>query len=424
MPSALFSTREALDRLKLNRLNSLLATILPHNDLYRRKLAGFISPLESFDAMEQWPFTTKSELVDGAISGSPLNLTWPVERYTRFHQTSGTRGRPLPIFDTPNDWQWWIDCWKIILDRVGVSSTDRAMVASSFGPFIGFWSAFESIIASGVMAIPTGGLSSEARIDIMQRFSITVLVGTPSYLLHLATVATTMGISTRLLPVRLVIVAGEPGGSILSVRKRLADSWDAIVIDHAGASEIGPWGIGAADGGYLEVLEEWFHPEFLSIESGKAAREGELSELVISTLGRDGCPVLRYRTGDVVRPQWISSNSIAAGESPRVRLVGGILGRVDSMMVVRGVNIFPSSIDEIVRRFPEIGEYQLTIRRKGELDEIEIDVEDSLEQLDRIRQALESSLGLRVIVRQAPSGSLPRTVGKAQRIFDRRPHQA
>ncbi|RLS98933.1 MAG: phenylacetate--CoA ligase family protein, partial [Planctomycetota bacterium] len=264
----------------------------------------------------------------------------------------------------------------------------------------------------------------EARIDIMQRFSITVLVGTPSYLLHLATVATTMGISTRLLPVRLVIVAGEPGGSILSVRKRLADSWDAIVIDHAGASEIGPWGIGAADGGYLEVLEEWFHPEFLSIESGKAAREGELSELVISTLGRDGCPVLRYRTGDVVRPQWISSNSIAAGESPRVRLVGGILGRVDSMMVVRGVNIFPSSIDEIVRRFPEIGEYQLTIRRKGELDEIEIDVEDSLEQLDRIRQALESSLGLRVIVRQAPSGSLPRTVGKAQRIFDRRPHQA
>lgn len=413
------TTRADLARLKLDRLNRLLADVLPHNGFYSAKLSRHPRRLESLEQLAEWPFTFKDELVDGATHlGRPANLTWEPRRYVRFHQTSGTHGRPLPVLDTADDWKWWLDCWRVVLDRGEMTPDDRVLVASSFGPTIGFWTAFEAATASGAMAIPTGGVRSFARLEMMRSLGATVLVSTPSYCLHLAEVAHERKIDTAALPIRLVIVAGEPGGSIRSTRSRIAEAFGASVLDHAGASEVGAWGVGSADGTGLDVIEPWFHPEFLSVATGEPAQEGELSELVLTTLGRAGAPVFRYRTGDIVRPVWPS------GDHPRpqpwVRLDGGILGRTDDMLVVRGVNVFPGAIDDIVRSFPEVVEYRLTVFSRESLDELSLEVEDRLDLPSRIEDELRVRLGLRVGVRTVPIGSLPRFEGKGRRIIDHR----
>lgn len=415
-------SRSALDALKLERLRGLVRTILPHNRFYAEKLArvGDATAIASLDELAGWPFTSKEELVEAAAEGTPANLTWPVERYVRYHQTSGTHGRPLPVFDTAADWQWWMECWREILARGGVGPGDRVLVASSFGPYAGFWSGFEGALAAGAMAIPGGGLSTRGRIELARSLRATVLVATPSYALHLAELAAAEKLDPQRLGVRLVIVAGEPGGSLPAVRSRLAALWAAEVLDHAGATEVGPWGVGDLRGPGLDVLEPWFHPEFLSTATGAAAGPGELSELVLTTLGRAGAPVIRYRTGDLVRPQWPSAAAVAAGAAPVVRLVGGILGRTDDMLVIRGVNVFPGAIDDIVRGFPEVVEYRVIVRSHDSLDELAVEIEDRLAAPERVAREFQVRLGLRVDVRTVPPGSLPRFEGKARRFVDER----
>jgi phenylacetate-CoA ligase len=415
------SSRAELDWLKRERLRSLLREILPANGFYAAKLARASLEIESLEELASWPFTFKEELVEAAsLAGRPANLTWAPDRYVRFHQTSGTHGRPLPVFDTADDWDWWMDCWRVILDRGGVRAGDRVLVASSFGPYVGFWSAFEATLARGAMAIPTGGQSSVARLELARSLEATVVVATPSYALHLAEVAEARKIDTAGLPVRLVIVAGEPGGSRPAVRARIAEDWGAEVLDHAGATEVGAWGVGDTVGLGLEVIEPYFHPEFLAVETGRAAGPGELSELVLTTLGRSGAPVIRYRTGDLVRPRWPTSDEVAAGKSPWVVLEGGILGRTDDMLVVRGINVFPGAIDDIVRSFPEVVEYRLTVANEESLDMLSLEIEDHLGDPDRVARELQLRLGLRVEVALVPLGSLPRFEGKGRRVVDRR----
>lgn len=423
--------RSALDDLKLERLRRLIAEILPQNSFYAAKLghvSGGAMPASLAD-LAAWPFTFKEELVAAADEMRPANLTWPVDRAVRFHQTSGTHGRPLAVLDTAADWNWWMDCWRTVCERGRVGPGDRVFVAASFGPYAGFWSGFEAAIAAGALAIPGGGLSSLGRIELLERTRATVLLATPSYALHLAEVAADAKVDVAALPVRLVIVAGEPGGSVPAVRRRIAVAWGADVLDHAGATEVGPWGVGLLDaeaaptggGPGLHVIEPWFHPEFLSVETGGPAADGELAELVLTTLGRAGCPVIRYRTGDIVKPRWPTTEAIAAGGCPWVWLDGGVLGRTDDMLVVRGVNIFPRAIDEIVRSFPEIVEYRLQVATQGSLDTMHLEIEDRLAAPDRVARELQLRLGLRVEVQAVPPGSLPRFEGKGRRIHDLRP---
>lgn len=425
------SSRQALDALKLARLGALLGEILPANEFYAAKLARVADrlPLPALAALDDLPFTFKEELVAASARASadglalrPGNLTWPIERYVRFHQTSGTHGRPLPVFDTAADWRWWMECWRMILDRGGVAAGDRVVVASSFGPYVGFWSAFDAAVDRGAMAIPTGGMASVARLDLVRTLEPTVLVATPSYALHLAELAEAHKFDTAGSTVRLVIVAGEPGGSMPAVRARLAAAWGAVVLDHAGATEVGPWGVGDDAGRGLHVIEPWFHPEFLAVETGRPAAAGELAELVLTTLGRTGAPVIRYRTGDLVRPVWPAADDIAEGACPWVRLEGGVLGRVDDMLIVRGVNVFPSAIDDIVRSFPEIVEYRLTVSSRDRLDTMLLEIEDRLADPGRVARELQLRLGLRVDVVAVPIGSLPRFEGKGRRVVDERPH--
>jgi phenylacetate-CoA ligase len=449
--------RTALAALQLERLNELLAEVVPSSQFYRAKLGPVAPRLDSLAELRELPLTSKEELVEAAAEGDWR--TRPDADYVRYHQTSGTHGRPLAVLDTANDWRWWCDTWQHVLDAAAVQPGDGAMLAFSFGPFIGFWSAFEALAERGVLVLPGGGMNGAQRLDLIERMAPSLLFCTPTYALHLAEEARAHGIDPASLSVRKIVVAGEPGGSVPATRTRIGRAWAAEVFDHAGATEVGPWGFGdsllegfAGDGPLrngplrngplrngplrngplrngpprdaspsnpespgLRVIESEFIAEFLSVETGRPAGEGELSHLVLTPLGRHGSPVVRYRTGDLVRPLWTGP-----GGCNFVRLEGGVLGRADDMAVVRGVNVFPSAIDEVLHAFPEVVEHRTTVVRRGEMDELVVEVEDHLANPGRIAEELRVRLGLRVDVRLAPAMSLPRSEGKSRRFFDTR----
>lgn len=408
--------RPALAALQLKKLNRLLANILPHNAFYQRKLAGLPPQLHDLQQLAGIPITTKEELQpDPAQQPLAANCTWPIEKYVRCHHTSGTHGRPLVVLDTADDWHWWLEAWQYVLDAAEVTARDRALLAFSFGPFIGFWSAFDAIVQRQSLVIPAGGMGSLSRLEMIRNTHPTVLFCTPSYALRLVEVAAEHKIDLTRSSVERIIVAGEPGGSVVSTRQRIEAAWGVRVIDHAGASEIGPWGFADADQRGLHVNEAEFIPEFISVDTGQPAREGELAHLYLTTLGRCGAPVLRYRTGDLVRPRWS-----ATGSCRFVLLEGGVLGRADDMMIIRGVNVFPSAIEEILHGFPEVVEHRMTARKHGALDELLVEVEDHLQQPARIAEELHLRLGLRVDVRCVPLLSLPRFDGKGHRFIDER----
>lgn len=405
---------EALAAHQRQRLNALLAEILPHNRFYAAKLGDVRLPLESLDQLADLPLTTKQDLV---VSGeaTAANRTFPVEQYVRFHRTSGTQGRPLVVLDTPADWQWWIDGWQYVLDAAEVGPEDRALMAFSFGPFIGFWTANDALIARGLMVIPAGGMSTRARLELTHSSGATVVLCTPTYALHMAEVAAESQIDVASLAVRRIIVAGESGGSVPAIRSRIETAWNAKVIDHSGATEVGPWGFADRQQRGLHVNEGMFIAEFLSVDTGRPAGDGELAELILTSLGRSGAPVIRYRTGDLVRPHWSPD-----GDCRFVLLEGGVLGRADDMMIIRGVNVFPSSVEQILRSFPEVVEYRIIAHRRGEMDALRVEVEDRLDEPTRIAKEFQLRLGLNVEIQTVPLGSLPRFEGKGKRFVDRR----
>ena len=406
--------RAAIQASQLKRLNQLLDSILPENQFYAEKLGSQLK-LDDLSALSNLPFTTKAELAPtDSDSDFARNLTYEVDRYVRFHRTSGTSGRPMGVLDTATDWQWWIDTWQYVLDAASITSNDRVFMAFSFGPFIGFWSAHEAVTSRAALAIPGGGLSSEARLDLILRSNATALFCTPTYALRLAEVAAQNGVNIADSAVTRIVVAGEPGGSIPSVRGRIENAWNAIVIDHAGASEVGPWGYPNADRTGLHICEAEFIAEFVDPETGQAANGANPSELVLTTLGRTGCPVIRYRTGDLVQPVYPDSGNRF------VMLQGGVLGRSDDMLVIRGVNVFPSGIEGILRELPSVIEFRLIAQRDGEMDSLLIEVEDQNDDSDAIAGLLESRLGLRIDVACVELNSLPRFEAKGRRFVDQR----
>ena len=406
-------SRERLREYQLSAVNCLLDDILPQNQFYHEKLADIARPIKSIDEFSQLPETTKAELL-GRDDDFARNRTFDLNAYSRFHRTSGTHGRPMIVLDTTQDWRWWIDTWQFVLDAAEVTSSDRVFMAFSFGPFIGFWSANDALAFRGAMVIPGGGLSSLARLELMESSGATVICCTPSYALHLSEIASDQNIDLRHNKVNRIIVAGEPGGSVPSMRRRLEDRWGARVVDHSGATEIGPWGYAGADGTGLHIVESEFLAEFESVETKQPASEGQLSELIITTLGRVGAPLIRYRTGDLVKPCWRKEGN------QFVFLQGGVLGRTDDMLVIRGVNIFPSAIEQILCSFPEVGEYRMTAYKNGAMDAIKLEVEDRLDDPDRITQALQLGLGLNVAVEVVEAGRLPRFEAKGKRFVDKR----
>ena len=410
------SERDAITELQLEKLQKLLEHILPANQFYAEKFGGKSLSVSSLLELASLALTTKQELVaSDSDEGFAANLTYPVASYSRFHRTSGTSGRPMIVLDTTEDWNWWMEVWQYVLDSADMTKDDRVLMAFSFGPFIGFWSAFDAAVERNAMVVPTGGQSTLARLELILSIKATVVFCTPSYALHMAEVAEKEGLNIADSDVQRIIVAGEPGGSLPSIRDKIESAWDAKVVDHSGASEVGPWGYADGEGQGIFVNEAEFIAEFVSIERGEPARDGELSELILTSLGRYGSPVIRYKTGDLVRPRWETDSACNF-----VLLEGGVLGRTDDMMIIRGVNVFPTSIEQILRGFPEIKEYRMTAFKNGAMDQLKIEMEDDANNPERVKSELELRLGFRVDVECVEHGSLPRFEAKGKRFVDQR----
>ncbi|MGO8699166.1 MAG: phenylacetate--CoA ligase family protein [Limisphaerales bacterium] len=418
-----FPTRATISTGQLAQLRRLMAALLPGNAFYRKKFAGIdpcVASLEDFSV--RFPFTTKQELVEDQRAAPPFgtNLTFPAKLYTRFHQTSGTTSAPLRWLDHPESWAAMVENWKEIFLAAGIGAEDRVYFAFSFGPFIGFWLAFAAAEQLGCLCLPGGSLSSAGRLHGILENGATVLCCTPSYAVHLAEVAAREGIDLNGCAVRALIVAGEPGGSIPATRRRISELWPkAAVFDHHGMTETGPVSHQCpAEPGTLHILERAFLAEVIDAQ-GKPAREGEVGELVLTTLERIGSPVLRYRTGDLVRAKPLAQACVCGRQS--LALAGGILGRTDEMIIVRGVNIFPTAVEDVLRGFPEVAEYRVDVDGSRSLTEIKLNLEpqaDCAEPAElgaRVQETLQRVFNLRVPVTLAPAGSLPRFEMKAKR---------
>jgi phenylacetate-CoA ligase len=414
--------REALQQVQLKKFQLMLDTILPKNGFYSKKFASLpiASPtdIRSYEELRLLPFTTKSELSSDQAQNPPYgsNLTFERNQYTRVHQTSGTTGEPLRCLDTEESWAWWARSWKTVYHAAGVTASDRIFFAFSFGPFIGFWSAYEGARLIGALSFPGGGMSSYQRVKSILANDISVLVCTPTYALHLAEVAEHEGLDVTKSGVRTTIHAGEPGASLPGTKARIEELWGARCFDHAGATEVGAWGFGCSAQRGLHVNEAEFIAEVIDPVTGAHTREGEL---VITNLGRHGMPVIRYRTGDRVR---LSDEPCPCGRT-YLMLEGGVIGRVDDVIIIRGVNVFPSAIENIVRRFPEVTEFAVDVLRRNELDELAIRIETSgndAEVSAAIEKEIRAGLGLRVHVAVVPVGTLPRFDLKARRFNDQR----
>ena len=414
-------SRAAVEELQLAKLQQTLAEIYRRNRFYTNKLdqAG-INPgsIQSPEDISLLPLTEKSELAADQENGNfAANLTYPLARYVRFHQTSGTQGEPLRVLDTPESWDWWGRCWKQVFSASGVGPDDRIFCAFSFGPFIGFWAAVEGARQLGALLVPGGGRSSLERLKLMRETGCTVLCCTPSYALHLLDVAAENGFDLGELAVHTTIHAGEPGANIPAVKQRIEAGWSARCRDHSGATEVGAYGFETAtQPNGLLINETEFIAEVLDT-AGRQVNPGEEGELVLTNLGRWGFPVIRYRTGDVVRyaePE--------AGTHHLLFLEGGIIGRVDDMVTVRGVNIYPSAIDNLVRSVDGIEEYRTTVSTRREMNVLSLEIEvvpgaDRISTTSALAEMITGKLGLQADITVVEPASLPRFEMKGKRFF-------
>src|SRR5437773_550617 len=417
------ASRQDLREIQWHKLQELLRVVSGRNRFYSRKWqeAG-IAPdnIKSLSDLCKLPFTHKSELLRAQDEAPPFgtNATFPPEAYSRVHQTSGTTGAPLRVVDTPESWEWWGRCWVYVLQGAGVTTKDRVFLPFSFGPFIGFWAAVEGVRQLGAMMIPGGGWDSLQRLHMMRDLGATVICCTPTYALRLAEIAREQNFDLRSIPVRALIHAGEPGANVAQTKARIEVAWHAKCFDHAGASEVGahsfecelqPKGI--------HVIESEFIPEVIDPQTGKEVQPGETGELVITNLGRPGFPVIRYRTGDLVR----LNLSPCAGGRTFARFDGGLLGRADDMFTIRGVNVYPTAIENLIRQFSAVDEFQVRVKTRQEMGHLEVQIEvhsgnDAEDVRARVEQAIYSALSVRPAVTVAPAGSLARFEMKARRF--------
>lgn len=422
--------RDALVTRQATRLRTLLDTVAGANPFYTQKLDhACIRPrdLRLPDDLGRIPFTTKLELVADQEQHPPWGTarTEALVHYTRYNQTSSTTGRPLRWLDTNASWQWALDCWKAVYRAARVIAGDRIFFPFSFGPFLGFWTAFEAGVQIGAQCVPAGGLDSHGRLALMDVVQPTVVCCTPTYALRLAEISREARPSRTTGPspgtVRVLIVAGEPGGSIPATRQRIEDAWGARVIDHHGLTEVGPLSFTCWENpGDLHLNECEFLCEVIDPATGQPAPDGTRGELVVTTLGRHASPVIRYRTGDLV----VRDTTPCRCGRTLARLRGGILARADDMICVRGVNVYPSAVEGVIRTIDEVVEYRATVRTTEALTRLvlEVEVEPTVppDAADRVAaltaRKLRDALGLNVPVTRVGRGVLPRFDMKAKRF--------
>ncbi len=420
------ASRDELQALQLKRMRDSLARAYANVPHYKKKFdAAGVHPgdLNTLADLAKFPYTTKSDLRETYPYGM---FAVPMEQVVRIHASSGTTGKPTVVGYTKNDIAMWANVMARSIRAAGARPGDKVHVSYGYGLFTGGLGAHYGAEALGITVIPFGGGQTERQVQLMQDFKPEIIMVTPSYMLAIADEMERQGLDPRESSLRLGIFGAEPWTHQLrgEIEKRLA--LDAI--DIYGLSEvIGP-GVAqecveTKDG--LTIWEDHFYPEVIDPETGAVLPDGEFGELVFTSLTKEALPVVRYRTRDLTR--------LLPGTARTMRRMEKITGRSDDMLIIRGVNVFPSQIEELILKQDRLApHYVLEVTRPDKMDDLAVLVElkpeyaiagaaDQAQASKALAHAIKSFVGVSAEVRVMPMGGIERSIGKAKRVIDKRP---
>jgi phenylacetate-coenzyme A ligase PaaK-like adenylate-forming protein len=426
--------RERLEALQLAKLRYQCEWAAARSPWYRRRFKEErFDPgqLRSVSDVRRLPLLTRDDWMASQEAVPPYGEIPTIggEDAIRVHTTSGTTGRgPLRALDSRKDWAWIAEMWCYGIWGCGVRPGDTSYVAFGYGSFIGFWGLHYAMEKMGVLNVPGGAQTTEARVHQIVDFGATVIASTPTYALRLAQEASQRGVDLRGSAVKRVILSGEPAGSIPQTKALIEEQWGAKAFDTAGMTEIGTIMVFECEQqpGGTHIIEDNMIEEVIDPSTMEPVAHGERGERVVTSFGRGAIPLIRYRTGDLVCK--VPASNCSCGRGFDI-YEGGILGRVDDMKIVRGTNVYPRAIEAIVREFREVDEFQTLITRKGIRDEITLRVEMkpgwAVEGWEALWDDLHTRLslaheGLNFRVELAEEGELPRFELKAKRTLDLR----
>jgi len=420
-------TRDELKELQLARLKSLVKRVYERVPFYRKKFdeLGFTpDKLKSLEDLQNLPFTTKQDLRDNYPFGL---FAVSQEELVRIHASSGTTGKPTVVGYTKNDIELWSDLMARSLRNAGVTAQDVVHNAYGYGLFTGGLGFHYGAERLGATVVPVSGGNSKRQLMLLEDFGATVLTCTPSYALHLAEEMVELGISRERLKLRIGIFGAEPWSE--EMRAKIEEKLKIKAIDVYGLSEIMGPGVAmeCPEQKGLHINEDHFLPEIIDPETGEVLPEGEKGELVITTLSKEGIPLLRYRTKDITALYY---EPCKCGND-LVRM-DRVTGRSDDMLIIRGVNVFPSQIETVLLSLGYTEpHYMIVVDKKGALDQLEVWVElseqffsDEIKRLEqwekKVAQELYTVLNINAKVRLVEPRTIPRSEGKAKRIWDKR----
>lgn len=418
--------REQLRELQLTRLNRTLAHIMKNAPVQRDLLcgAGFDgAPLTRLEDIQHLPFSVKRMFIDNYPYGL---FAVPRDEVIRLQGTSGTTGKPSISGYTRADMAMWKDLIARLACAVGVSERDTAQVSFGYGLFTGGFGLHQGLEHIGATVLPLSSGNTERQLMMMEDLGVTVLIATPSYALYLSEVAAEKGVKDRL-KLRVGLFGGE--GCTPEMRRTIEANLGVVATNNYGLCELTGPGVSGecVERNGLHFAEDHFYPEIIDPDTGKVLPLGEEGELVVTTLTRECVPLIRYRTRDITR---LIPESCPCGRT-HIRMAP-VLGRSDDMLIIKGVNVYPSQIESVLITAEHIGpHYLLFVRREGRMDTLEIQVEltdgamlENYRMLEALRDAiterLRSTLGLAVKVSLVAPQTIERFQGKAKRVIDMR----
>lgn len=421
------ASRSEIESIQLERLKATVERCYSSVEHYRKKLdAAGIKPadIKTLDDIRKIPFTVKDEL----RQNYPYKLfAVPMKEVVRIHASSGTTGKPTVVGYTRDDIDMWAELIARLACSAGVTPEDIVQITFGYTLFTGAFGLHYGLEKLGATIIPISGGNTERQLMVMQDFGTTVLVGTPSYALYMGECARKAGIDTSKLPLRIGMFGGE--GHTEEMRREIEKAWNMTATENYGLSEIiGPGVSGECrfkNG--MHIAEDHFYCEVVDKDTLEPVPPGQPGELVITSLTKEALPILRYRTKDIT---WLIPEKCECGRTSM--RMAKIQGRTDDMLIIRGVNVFPSQIESVLLDIDDLGpHYEIIVRKDGYMDKIEVLVEvidaalldkfSALEALEKkVKHSLYTVLGIEADVRLVEPESLKRFEGKAKRVTDLR----
>lgn len=418
-------SREEMQALQLERFKAIVKYAYENVPFYKKKYdeAGFNpDDIKTLDDVRKVPFTVKSDLRDNYPYGL---LAVPKSKLIRVHASSGTSGKPTVVCYTENDLELWTECCARLCAAAGVESDDIVQVSFGYGLFTGALGMHQGCQRLGCAIIPASSGNTERQVMLLKDLEATVLVCTPSYALYIGEMAEKLGYKKEDFKLRIGLFGSE--ASTQEMHAEIARKLGVFTNDNYGLSEIiGPGVSGeCTEKCGMHISEDHFYPEVLNPQTFEPCKDGEYGELVLTTLTKEGMPVIRYRTKDITT---LDHSPCKCGRTT-VRMAK-LKGRTDDMLIIRGVNVFPSQIEGVLMEMPEVGgQYEILVYREGYMDKLEVKVEvadgslltdysELIKLRDKIRHNLKTVLQIDANVKLCEPLSLKRYEGKSKRVTD------